>query len=101
MPPYLSPQYGAAAEITLLQLAMLAYPEESTPTPILVVGTGVPREWLEEPIRVESLQTAHGPVAWDWDPTTRKVRVRAPGFPQNSVRLAGAFIQEASLERLR
>ncbi len=101
MPPYLSPQYGTAAEITLLQLAMLAYPEESTPNPILVVGAGVPREWLEEPIRVESLQTAHGPVTWTWDPAARKVRVRAPGFAQNSVRLAGAFTQEASLERLR
>lgn len=101
MPPYLSPQYGTAAEVTLLQLAMLAYAEGSTPNPILVVGAGVPREWLEEPIGVGSLQTAHGPVAWNWDPASRKVRVRAPGFAQNSVRLSGAFAQEATLERLR
>ena len=101
MPPYLSPQFGTAAEITLLQLAMLAYTEESSPSPILVVGAGVPREWLEDPIRIESLRTAHGPVTWSWDPSSRKVQVRAPGFPQNSIRLAGGFAQDAVLERVR
>jgi hypothetical protein len=101
MPPYLSPQFGTAAEIALLQLAMLAYADESTAMPILVVGAGVPREWLEDPIRVETLQTAHGPVTWTWDPTARRVRVRAPGFPQNSVRLAGGFTQDAALEMIR
>ena len=101
MPPYLSPQFGTAAEITLLQLAMLAHADESTLIPILVVGAGVPREWLDDPIRVESLQTAHGPVTWTWDPASRRVRVRAPGFPQNSVRLAGGFTQDAALEVIR
>ena len=101
MPPYLSPQFGTAAEIALLQLSMLAYSDESTGMPILVVGAGVPREWLDDPIRVESLQTAHGPVTWIWDPASRKVRVRATGFPQNSIRLAGAFTQDAALEATR
>ncbi len=101
MPPYLSPQFGTAAELTLLQLAMLAYVDESTAMPVLVVGAGVPREWLEDPVRVDSVRTAHGPVAWSWDPASRKVRVQAPGFPQNSVRLAGGFTQEATLDRIR
>ena len=73
----------------LLQLAMLAYLDESGPQPVLVVGAGVPNEWLNERFSVSGLRTRLGTVSWDWD--GRRLRVRAPGIDSSAIRPAGAF----------
>jgi hypothetical protein len=88
-PLYVSPQYGTAAEIVLLQLAMLAYLDESGAQPALVIGAGVPEEWLGERLSVSGLRTRLGTVSWDWD--GRRLRVRAPGIDSSAIRPAGAF----------
>jgi hypothetical protein len=95
-PPYVSPHYGTAAEVALLQLAMLAFVDESNLQPQLVVGAGVPNAWLPERMSVTGLRTRLGQVSWDWD--GRRLRIRAPGFPPGSVRASGAFAQGTPLE---
>ncbi len=88
-PPYVSPHYGTAAEILLLQLSMLAYLDESGPQPRLVVGAGVPTAWLSSSMSVLGIRTRVGTVSWDWD--GRRLRVRAPAFAADSIQPAGAF----------
>lgn len=88
-PPYVSPHYGTAAEILLLQLSMLAYLDESGSQPRLVVGAGVPATWLSSPMSVVGLRTRLGTVSWEWD--GRRLRIRAPAFANDSIQPAGAF----------
>jgi hypothetical protein len=71
VPPHVTPHYWTAAEMLLLQLDMLAYVDESKPQPVLVVGGGVPTEWVGKPMAVSGLQTILGSVDWSWDGRTR------------------------------
>jgi hypothetical protein len=91
-----SPHYGTAAEVALLQIAMLAYVDESSLPPQLVIGAGVPDAWLPERMSVTGIRTRLGQVSWDWD--GRRLRIRAPGFPSGSIRASGAFAQGTPLE---
>jgi hypothetical protein len=73
-PPHVTPHYWSAAEMILTQTAMLAYLDLDT----LVVGAGVPRSWLSQPLKVEGLITDSGPVSWSWDGRDLHVRVCHP-----------------------
>jgi len=65
-PPYVTPHYWTAAEMLLLQLDMLAYLDDSGDEPILVVGGGIPNEWLNQSMSVKGLSTRLGRVDWEW-----------------------------------
>lgn len=65
-PPHVTPHYWTAAEMLLLQLDMLAYLDDSGSQPILVVGGGVPKEWLDHSLSVKGLSTRLGRVDWEW-----------------------------------
>jgi hypothetical protein len=65
-PPHITPHYWTAAEMLLLQLDMLAYLDDSGSEPILVVGGGVPKEWLDRSMSVNGLSTRLGRVDWEW-----------------------------------
>jgi hypothetical protein len=65
-PPHVTPHYWTNAEMLLLQLEMLAYTEDFRDRPTLVIGGGVPRSWLEHPVRVAGINTNVGRVNWSW-----------------------------------
>ncbi len=93
-PPNVTPHYWTAAEMLLLQLAMLAYVDESGPEPVLVVGAGVRSEWLEGTLKAGRLPTKLGVVSWEWD--TKSMHVRIPGF-KGDVRLGPPFPEDTKL----
>jgi hypothetical protein len=77
-PPHVTPHYWTAAEMLLLQLAMLTTLDESGPQPRLIIGSGIPVLWLEHPLRVDGLMTRLGRVDWQW--SNGRLTVRPRGF---------------------
>jgi hypothetical protein len=87
-PHGVTPHSWSAAEMLLLQLAMLAEVEGPPDQRVLAIGSGVPAGWLKRPFSVTGVGTAAGPVAWSWDGRTVTVRTAADlpvrlgaGFP--------------------
>jgi hypothetical protein len=93
-PPHVTPHYWAAAEMLLLQLAMLTALDESEPQPRLLIGQGIPDDWLEEPLRVDGIMTRLGRVDWQW--ANGRLTVRARGF-QPTVQPGSAFPSDLDL----
>ncbi len=87
-PPNVTPHYWAAAEMILLQLDMLAYVDESNLEPVLVIGAGVPRAWLDHPLTVAGVGTRLGVVDWRWQDGHLGVTVHGHSCP---VRLGSGF----------
>jgi len=83
-PPYVTPHYWAASEMLLLQLEMLAWLDGGT----LVIGAGVPVEWLAKRISVKGLPFGDNKVDWEWD--GKQLRVDQHGGSRK-VRAAGPF----------
>jgi hypothetical protein len=67
-PTNVTPHYWSAAEMLLLQLAMLAEVEGPIEDRALVIGPGVPASWLVKPFAVKGVGTGYGPVDWEWNP---------------------------------
>lgn len=65
-PPHVTPHYWTAAEMLLLQLDMLAYVDGSADEPTLVIGAGIPEEWLSQTMHVQGLSTVIGYTDWVW-----------------------------------
>ncbi len=93
-PRHVTPHYWTTAEMLLLQLDMMAYVDESVNEPILVIGSGIPREWLNQDMKVQGLSTIIGYIDWIWRDqemyvvvknyqSTVKVRLGA-AFPSNT-----------------
>jgi hypothetical protein len=66
-PPYVTPHYWTAAEMAMLQLDMLAYLDESASEPTVVIGAGIPREWLDSAMSVRGLLLGVADIDWRWD----------------------------------
>jgi hypothetical protein len=83
-PAHVTPHYWTAAEMLLLQLAMLAHVSATTHDE-LVVGAGVPRTWLDVPLSVDGMATWFGRTGWWYADgllrvaTDRPCRVRPAG----------------------
>lgn len=75
-PPHVTPHYWTAGEILALQVEMLAYVDESEIEPVLVIGGGVPKSWVGQPMRVRGLPTSLGLVDWNWKDQTMQVTIR-------------------------
>jgi hypothetical protein len=84
-----APSARVAAEVLSLQLDMLAYLDESGPEPIIVVGAGVPAEWLKQPMSVAGLSLKGATVDWSWDGHELSVIVQGRHF---AVRTASSFV---------
>jgi hypothetical protein len=74
--PHLTPHYWTSAEMLLLQLDMLAYIDRSTSSPTLIVGAGIPTEWLKQPISVKGLLVEGNLVNWAWDGKQMNVQIK-------------------------
>jgi hypothetical protein len=83
-----TPHYWSAAEMLMLQLDMLAYLEPGPKGPTLVIGAGIPREWLGQPMHMRGLVLRGRSVEWTWDGQSMRVRL---GGDTISVRLGPAF----------
>jgi hypothetical protein len=63
-PKYITPHYWTASEMLLLQLDMLVYVDESKEDYQIVVGSGIPASWLNQPMSVKNYRTKAGTVTW-------------------------------------
>ena len=88
-------QRVAKCEMLLLQLDMLAYVDESGGAPTLVIGAGIPKEWLDLTMSVKELSTRLGKVDWEWRKGRMAVRLRGD---QCAVKLGPAFPADAPLK---
>lgn len=93
-PDLITPHYGVAAQMVLLQLDILAYVDERGPEPVLVVGAGIPTQWIEKPLRVRGLATRAGLVEWAWANGVMKVNILGKRIP---VRLGANFPPNAMI----
>jgi hypothetical protein len=91
-PPYVTPHYWTASEMLLLQLDMLAYVDQSERKPTLVIGAGIPVEWLKYPLSAKGLLMPNGQVDWFWNGKQMDVKIRGgsikvilgPAFPSHT-----------------
>jgi hypothetical protein len=87
-PPHITPHYWTAAEMLLLQLDMLAYTDRSADKPTIVIGGGIPTEWLKQPMQVDGLFTLAHQVNWQWNGKAMNVQIRGSRV---EVKLGAAF----------
>ena len=59
-PQHITPHYWTAAEIALLQLDMLAYEENEEKELTIVIGAGVPSDWLDKSFSARGLSLRNG-----------------------------------------
>jgi hypothetical protein len=84
----LTPHYWADAEMLLLQLDMLAYINRSSNSPTLVIGAGIPKDWLSKPMSVKGQVVDGNLVNWDWDGKQMNVQIKGETL---KVKLGSAF----------
>jgi hypothetical protein len=84
---HLTPHYWTSAEILLLQLDMLTYINRSTNPPTLVIGSGIPKAWLNKPFSVKGQLIEGNLVDWAWDGKQMNLQVKGEtlGFKLASV----------------
>jgi hypothetical protein len=96
-PRHVTPHYWTAAEMLLLQLDMLAYTTRaSNSPPTLVIGAGIPADWLKQSMSVADLHLREGDAAWRWDGRAMKVTLRSD--TKLDVQLGPAFPTGTPLE---
>lgn len=66
-PDHVTPHYWTAAEMVLLQLDMLAYIDETEDKPIIVIGEGIKKAWLNSKMSVNGLLLSGNKVDWNWN----------------------------------
>ena len=83
-----SPDYETAALLLLLQQDMLAYMDNKATEPTVVIGAGVPRDWLAQAMTVSNLTLPGGSMDWQWDGHSIRVTLRGPS---RKIRLGATF----------
>ena len=63
-PTSVTPHYWTAAEMLSLQLDMLVHEKEDG---TLVIGLGIPHDWLAHTMSVDGIFCSRGRVSWKWD----------------------------------
>ncbi|WP_446809604.1 hypothetical protein ACH50O_20500 [Methylomonas sp. 2BW1-5-20] len=95
-PPNVTPHYWTAAEMALLQFDMLGYIDEGGDEPTLVIGAGIPVEWLSKEIDVRNLKTNDASIDWHWSGSKMKVTIHSE--KQIKIRLSNGFPKNSTLE---
>ncbi len=75
-PQNVTPHCWTAAEALALQLDMLAFIDESGSQPLLVIGEGIKKEWLTQPMKIEGLRVHGNIVNWNWDGKKLNVQIK-------------------------
>ena len=94
-PPHVVPHYWSAAEMLLLQLAMLAEVQGEGPARELVIGAGVPPQWLSRDLSFKGIGTPAGTVDWTWSGVDVFVTLSAPS--SLPIRLGSSFPASARI----
>ncbi len=94
-PPYFTTHYWTAAEMLLLQLDMLTYVDRSTSSPTLVIGAGIPKEWLSQPLSVKGQLVEGNLVNWDWDGNRMNVQI---GAETMKVKVGSSFPNQTQIK---
>ena len=84
----LIPSYWTSAEMLLLQLDMLTYINRSANTPTLIVGAGIPKDWLNKPMSIKEQLIDGNLVNWAWDGKQMNVQIKGESL---EVKLGSAF----------
>ena len=79
----------------LLQIDMLAYVDESVSEQTIIIGAGIPAEWLQRPMSVRGFLTRLGHVDWKWD--GRAMQVTLEGV-KSAIRLGPSFPSTATVK---
>jgi hypothetical protein len=64
-PQGVTPHFWTSAEALLLSIEMLAYVDKDRSR--LMIGGGLPAEWLQRPVEVRNAGTSLGAVSWLWN----------------------------------
>lgn len=94
-PKGVNPHYWTAAEMALLQMDMLGYIDQRHDKHTLVLGAGIPQDWLSHDMDVEQLKVGAYTIDWHWHNGTMQVVI--DGHQPISVRLANTFPQDTPL----
>ena len=95
-PQYVTPHYWTASEMSLLQLDMLVYFDESGTEPVLVIGGGVPESWTDQKISIDNYKTKYGIVTWTYEKNNLKIILK--GFKTKcKVRAGSSFSEKIKL----
>jgi hypothetical protein len=94
-PPHVTPHYRTAAEMLLLQLDMLAYANRSIGEATVVIGAGIPMEWLNQPMHVKGMTVPGGQLDWSWD--GKHIHIKMRGNTKIHVQLGSAFPADTPL----
>ncbi len=87
--PTVTPHYWTAAEILSLQLDMLVYTPENSLDSEIIIGAGVPKEWLSHPFGVKHMSIPGGTINWHWDGS--RVVVQTSGRENAVIKLGPSF----------
>lgn len=94
-PKEVAPDYSAAAQMLLLQMDMLAYLEQNQGSPVIIIGAGLKKSWLDQPMSVKQLSLPYRTVDWEWDGKIMRVTIK--GEPA-AVKLGSVFPAETIIE---
>lgn len=94
-PKNVNPHYWTAAEMALLQMDMLGYLDETKETSRIIIGGGIPLDWLSKPMDVEKLQVGAYTLDWHWNNGVMKVIIT--GGKPIEIALAKHFPSDANL----
>lgn len=99
-PRNVNPHYWTAAEMALLQMDMLGYIQPShanqQDNETLVIGSGIPTDWLDKPLTVRNLRVGAYVVDWHWHNNTMHVVIG--GKQPLDVKLGKTFPVDAALD---
>ncbi len=84
----LTPHYWTNAEMLLLQLDMLTYVNRFANSPTLVIGAGIPKDWLNKPMSVKNQLIENNLVDWTWDGKQINVQIKGEAM---AVKLGSVF----------
>ena len=79
----LTPHYWTSAEMLLLQLDMLTYIDRSTSTSTLIIGAGIPKDWLSKSISVKGQLIEGNLIDWNWDSKQMNVQIKGETMKVN------------------
>ena len=60
----------------LLKIDMLAYVDRASSSPTLVIGAGIPKDWVSKPMSVKGQLVEGNLVNWDWDGQQMNVQIK-------------------------
>ena len=84
--------------MALLQLDMLVYFDESGERPVLIIGGGIPKEWINDTMKVENFKTKFGTVSWSYEKNKMTVTVEG-GKQKYAVKFGNSFNKNVALEK--